>query len=137
MPRTQGGERLPRLIERQMRSIGTASGGGIHAGRNASLRRYFMQHMAERVGVRELRQNLSRYLERVKDGEDLVVTERGREVARLVPAGTDAYVELAARFGATVPLEPLESIATRLAPPARPAGTTDAFLDENRADRLS
>jgi prevent-host-death family protein len=33
--------------------------------------------MAESVGVRELRQNLSRYLDRVKAGEPFVVTERG------------------------------------------------------------
>ena len=38
-----------------------------------------------RVGVRELRQNLSVYLERVKDGEVLDVTEHGRLVARLGP----------------------------------------------------
>jgi antitoxin (DNA-binding transcriptional repressor) of toxin-antitoxin stability system len=36
-----------------------------------------------RVGVRELRQNLSVYLDRVKDGESLEVTERGKVVARL------------------------------------------------------
>jgi prevent-host-death family protein len=89
-----------------------------------------------RVGVRELRQNLSRYLDHVKDGEDLVVTEHGREVARLVPVATDAYAELAARFGATVPVEPLEAIAARLSPPGAPAGTTDAFLDESREDPL-
>lgn len=92
--------------------------------------------MAMRVGVRQLRQNLSRYLDRVKDGEDLVVTEHGREVARLVPVATDAYAELAARFGATVPVEPLEAIAARLSPPGAPAGTTDAFLDESREDPL-
>jgi prevent-host-death family protein len=38
-----------------------------------------------RVGVRELRQNLSVYLDRVKDGETLVVTEHGEPVARLGP----------------------------------------------------
>ena len=38
-----------------------------------------------RVGVRELRQNLSVYLDRVKEGETLEVTEQGRPVARLVP----------------------------------------------------
>jgi prevent-host-death family protein len=37
------------------------------------------------VGVRELRQNLSVYLDRVKAGESLTVTEHGAEVARLVP----------------------------------------------------
>lgn len=38
-----------------------------------------------RVGVRELRQNLSVYLERVIAGESLEVTDRGRAVALLVP----------------------------------------------------
>jgi prevent-host-death family protein len=42
-----------------------------------------------RVGVRELRQNLSVYLQRVKQGELLEVTEHGRRVARLVPAAAD------------------------------------------------
>ena len=40
----------------------------------------------ERVGVRELRQNLSVYLRRVKEGRRLEVTERGQPVAaRLEP----------------------------------------------------
>jgi prevent-host-death family protein len=39
-----------------------------------------------RVGVRELRQNLSVYLRRVEAGESLDVTEHGRPVARLAPA---------------------------------------------------
>ena len=38
-----------------------------------------------RVGVRELRQNLSVYLRRVKAGEALEVTDRGNVVALLVP----------------------------------------------------
>lgn len=38
-----------------------------------------------RVGVRELRQNLSVYLRRVEKGETFEVTERGRLVARLGP----------------------------------------------------
>jgi prevent-host-death family protein len=38
-----------------------------------------------RVGVRELRQNLSVYLRRVKNGESLEVTEHGHPVAVLAP----------------------------------------------------
>ena len=38
-----------------------------------------------RVGVRELRQNLSVYLDRVKAGETLEVTEHGYPVATLAP----------------------------------------------------
>jgi antitoxin (DNA-binding transcriptional repressor) of toxin-antitoxin stability system len=37
--------------------------------------------------VRELRQHASRYLERVKSGETVEVTERGKLVALLVPPG--------------------------------------------------
>lgn len=42
------------------------------------------------VGVRELRQNLSVYLARVKRGETLTVTERGAVVAMLRPPEADA-----------------------------------------------
>jgi prevent-host-death family protein len=38
-----------------------------------------------RIGVREVRQNLSVYLDRVKEGESLDVTEHNRVVARLIP----------------------------------------------------
>jgi len=38
-----------------------------------------------RIGVRELRQNLSVYLDRVKAGESLEVTEHGQPVASLAP----------------------------------------------------
>ncbi len=93
------------------------------------------------VGVRELRQNLSRYLERVKDGETLTVTERGHEVARLVPSRPDVdpyYVKLAEKYGATIPKGDLVETSRNL-PPRRkpaPAGTTDAILAEDRRDRF-
>ena len=38
-----------------------------------------------RIGVRELRQHASKYLARVKAGETVEVTERGRLIAKLVP----------------------------------------------------
>jgi prevent-host-death family protein len=40
----------------------------------------------EEVGVRRLRDGLSGYLERVRAGETIVVTDRGEPVARIVPA---------------------------------------------------
>ena len=43
--------------------------------------------MSDRVGIRELRQNLSIYVDRVKGGETLEVTEHGRPVAILRPLG--------------------------------------------------
>lgn len=41
--------------------------------------------MSARAGIRELRQYLSRYIDRVKAGETIEVTERGKIVAALVP----------------------------------------------------
>lgn len=37
------------------------------------------------AGVRELRDHLSRYLDLVRDGGEVTVTDHGRAVARLVP----------------------------------------------------
>ena len=55
------------------------------------------------VGVRELRDRLSEYLRRVKAGERLVVTERGRPVALLSPPAdtpADRRLEAMLRDGA-------------------------------------
>jgi prevent-host-death family protein len=38
-----------------------------------------------RIGIRELREGLSRALQRVRSGETMEVTDRGRPVARIVP----------------------------------------------------
>jgi antitoxin (DNA-binding transcriptional repressor) of toxin-antitoxin stability system len=35
------------------------------------------------VGIRELKANLSRYLARVREGETLVITDRGKPVAKV------------------------------------------------------
>ncbi len=50
------------------------------------------------VGVRELRQNLSVHLDRVKAGTTLTVTEHGRAVAELrpLPAESDQLARLVA-----------------------------------------
>jgi len=39
-----------------------------------------------RVGTRELKSRLSEYLRRVKDGQTIVVTERGKVIGHIVPA---------------------------------------------------
>ena len=56
----------------------------------------------ERVGVRELRQNLSVYLRRVKAGQRLEVTERGQPVARLEPIAGDESLARLEREGRIV-----------------------------------
>jgi prevent-host-death family protein len=41
--------------------------------------------MEDDVGVRELKERLSAYLERVEEGESVTITRHGKPVARLVP----------------------------------------------------
>lgn len=37
------------------------------------------------VGIKELKAKLSRYVDMVQNGDEIVVTERGREVAMVIP----------------------------------------------------
>jgi prevent-host-death family protein len=95
-----------------------------------------MTHMASTVGIRELRQSLSRYVARVKRGEAFSVTERGQEVARLVPAPryADPVGRLVIERGAVPAEDDLLAHGPPLAPPdergARPA--SDALELERR-----
>jgi prevent-host-death family protein len=48
----------------------------------------------KRIGVRELRQHASKYLEEVAAGESIEITDRGHPVARLVPISRDPWRDL-------------------------------------------
>jgi prevent-host-death family protein len=52
------------------------------------------------VAVTELRTHLSLYLDRVQHGEEVVITERGLPVARLLAVGSTATLERLAAEGA-------------------------------------
>ncbi len=43
--------------------------------------------MSKTVNIHEAKTHLSRLLERVSEGEEVVISKAGRPVARLVPAG--------------------------------------------------
>jgi prevent-host-death family protein len=59
------------------------------------------------VGVRELHDQLSRYVQHVRDGGEVIVTMRGRRVARLVPVDDhDPLAELRARGLVREPMQP-------------------------------
>lgn len=49
------------------------------------------------VGLRELRAQLSLYVKHAAEGREIVVTDRGRRVARLSALGDDPIAELSAR----------------------------------------
>lgn len=50
--------------------------------------------MKNRVGIRELKQNASKVIQEVKDGEIITVTEHGVPVAKIIPIASDRYQEL-------------------------------------------
>jgi prevent-host-death family protein len=86
------------------------------------------------IGIRQLRQQASRFLREVERGETIEVTDRGRPVALLVPVpnvdrieGLLASGRLMAATGELLELgEPLE--------PARGAPLPSEVLTEARAD---
>ena len=46
-------------------------------------------HPQNRVGIRELRQEASKILARVEEGEEFIITNRGVPIARLLPIDVD------------------------------------------------
>lgn len=70
----------------------------------------------KRVGIRELRADLSRIVRQVEHGQAVEVTDRGRPVARLVPAGP---------FGGSL----TELVLAGAVRPARARGPLPAPLD--------
>jgi prevent-host-death family protein len=92
----------------------------------------------ERVGIRELRQNLSKYLAKIKQGETFVVTERGVEVARLSPSGPadSPIARLVAERGATMPRRDLLAIPARASRQASRKLSSEEVLEEMREERL-
>jgi prevent-host-death family protein len=86
-----------------------------------------------RVGVRELRQNLSVYLRRVKTGETLDVTEHGRAVARLTPLPPDTLSPLE-RLVAEGRARPARTKTRDLPPPLRLPGAPLTDLLRNMRD---
>ncbi|MFD4181660.1 type II toxin-antitoxin system Phd/YefM family antitoxin, partial [Rhodococcus sp. NPDC058514] len=83
--------------------------------------------------IRELRQHASRYVARVRAGESVEVSDRGKPVARLVPlaAGQDERAALIARGEiAPAPTSRRAIDASLLA-----EGDLTGVLDEMRDDR--
>ncbi len=54
------------------------------------------EHGRSNVGMRELSQRTARVLARVRAGETVEITDRGKTVARIVPATSDRYEQLVA-----------------------------------------
>jgi prevent-host-death family protein len=92
-----------------------------------------------KAGVAQLKAGLSRYLERVKAGHEVLVTDRGRPVAKLVPisaeAGKGSRRERLVREGLLLPGR--GKVRPSLRPPPGGPGRSvlDALLEERREGR--
>jgi prevent-host-death family protein len=91
---------------------------------------------AATVGVRELRQNLSIYLDRVKKGEALTVTEHGAAVAMLRPLAPSSNVlaRLVTEGRATPPVRSLRHLPRPLT--VKLEKPLAEILDDMRDDRV-
>ena len=92
------------------------------------------------TGIRELKDNLSRYIRRIEAGERISVTAHGRVVAELVPPGTGAASPARSRWDDLIaagvlhpPLEsgdPFEDWPDIRLPP----GTAAELIDSDRGE---
>jgi prevent-host-death family protein len=65
-----------------------------------------------RVGIRELRDRLKHYVATARSGEDVIITDRGQPVARLVGLHEERPIDRLIRAGlATPPRTPKGEIA--------------------------
>jgi len=82
------------------------------------------------VGIRELRGCLSEYLARVRAGDELVVTDRGRAFARIAPIAGGRALGLAIADGLVTPTS--TASRTRPATRIRSRGTVSDVVGEQR-----
>lgn len=94
--------------------------------------------------ITEAKNQLSALIDRVRHGETVVITDRGRPVARLVSALTGAAEDPEGRLArlerrgglrrATAP-PPRSLVLKKLPKVKRPAGVLEALLEERREGR--
>ncbi len=81
------------------------------------------------VGIRKLRNHLSRYLDRVRDGDEVVVTNRGRAIARVVPVDGERVLDRLIAEGVVTPARQPKRPAAR---PIKAKGTVSDLVGDQR-----
>lgn len=81
------------------------------------------------IGVRELHDRLSEHLERVEKGDEIVVTRRGKRIARLSPLEAERPLEdLVARGLVRMPVAPRSRLRARV----KATGSVSELVAEQR-----
>jgi prevent-host-death family protein len=85
------------------------------------------------VGIRELRNQLSKWVARVRGGEEVTITDRGKAVARIVPVEGESNYDRLVREGVITPAR------ARRRPRARPrveaSGSVSDLVVDDRSPR--
>ena len=81
------------------------------------------------VGIRQLRNQLSRYLEAVRAGDEIVVTDHGRAVARLIPLDEPRVIDRLVAEGVVTPARSNQRKSPRR---ARARGTVSDLVTDQR-----
>lgn len=82
------------------------------------------------VGIRELRAQLSRYLDQVREGEEIVVTDRGNPIARISPANGRSRIDELIAAGVLTP--PVNKGPRTVPKPIKIKGGISDLVDEQR-----
>ncbi len=82
------------------------------------------------VGIRELRDQLSKWVARARKGEEVVITDRGKPVARLVPVDGESNFDRLVRGGVITP--PRSKRRTRGMPRVKAKGSVSDLVIEDR-----
>lgn len=82
------------------------------------------------VGIRELRNHLSRYLDQVRRGEEITITDRGRAVARILPVSGERTIDRLIAQGLVLPAR--RPKRADLPPPIKAKGTVSDLVAEQR-----
>jgi prevent-host-death family protein len=90
--------------------------------------------MPRRVGIRELRDNLTAFMRRVRNGETLEVTHDGEPVALISPFAQSTVDRLVASGLATSPRRRFDVRRIKFRPVTGPMTASEA-LQEDRLDR--
>lgn len=82
------------------------------------------------VKIAELKDKLSEHLRAVEAGEEVIVTDRNRPIARIIPAGLHAP-----ELSIEEPSTSFQNIRTKKWPAARWKLSSKQLLDAERSDR--
>jgi prevent-host-death family protein len=94
-------------------------------------------HPQNRVGIRELRQETSKILARVEEGEEFMVTDRGVPIARLIPfskSPEDYYDEMVAAGEIIPPTGEFFIKVPKMKPLAGGKSALEIFLEERESN---